>query len=191
MNKAILISFLSFSALFYGCSPRIQNIQLRPINFEFKYGFDDVFFSEGYFYVLAGGDLYRYDKKAASFDSTYKVDLGGIDIRSVSINNGEIEGENQFGRYKLKHGKWKYFSKTPTEFPGTKIFEDNDYIVSSICHGEWGGTLFFKNKSTRKVYETECTCAFDVQKEDDGYLVILFRVIFVCLPNRVGYPGFG
>jgi hypothetical protein len=53
-----------------------------------------------------------------------------------------------------------------------KLFEDEKYIVYMMCKGEWGGTIFFYNKSTGKTYETGATCANSVIKKDEKYYVL-------------------
>mgnify|MGYP000889902293 FL=1 len=51
------------------------------------------------------------------------------------------------------------------------LYDDEKYIVFSICHGEFGGTIFFYNKLTHKIHYTESTCANSVQKIGEKYLV--------------------
>jgi hypothetical protein len=53
-----------------------------------------------------------------------------------------------------------------------KLFEDNNYISFCDCHGEWGGTVYFYNKTTKKIYFTEATCANSIIKKDSEYLVL-------------------
>ena len=51
------------------------------------------------------------------------------------------------------------------------IFKDDNYNVYSICNGEFGGTIFFQNKQTKKSYEAASTCPIVVNKIDKQYYV--------------------
>ncbi len=53
-----------------------------------------------------------------------------------------------------------------------KLFEDDKFIVFGDCFGEWGGTVYFFEKSTAKTYFTESTCANSVIKDEKGYKVL-------------------
>lgn len=52
-----------------------------------------------------------------------------------------------------------------------KLFEDDEFIVYSDCYGEWGGTVYFYEKSTSKTFFTESTCAKAIIKQSKGYHV--------------------
>ena len=53
-----------------------------------------------------------------------------------------------------------------------KLFEDDKYIIFTDCHGEWGGTVYFYNKSTQIIYFTEATCANTIINRDKKYFVL-------------------
>ena len=53
-----------------------------------------------------------------------------------------------------------------------KLFEDYTYISFCDCHGEWGGTIYFYNKQTKKTHFTEATCANSIIKRDNKYYVL-------------------
>jgi hypothetical protein len=172
MNKALSIIALLFCVLLGGCSHRLAMVKTAPSKFEFKGKLRAVTFFEGYYYILTyGNELYRFNKNTNALDSTYFVDFDNDELSAIYVSEGSIQGESYYKYYSLKNGNWKYLRKVATEYPGNKIFEDDDYIVSSICQGEFGGMIFFKSKNNKKVYETLCTCAFDVQKLSGGYLV--------------------
>ena len=44
-------------------------------------------------------------------------------------------------------------------------------LVLSVRVGEWGGSLYFTDKKTKQKYECQCTCAVNVQKENNTYLI--------------------
>jgi hypothetical protein len=53
-----------------------------------------------------------------------------------------------------------------------KLYEDSNYISFCNCHGEFGGTVYFYNKITKKVYFTEATCANSILKNNNEYFVL-------------------
>jgi hypothetical protein len=52
------------------------------------------------------------------------------------------------------------------------LFEDEKFIVFGDCHGEWGGNIYFFDKTSNETYFTESTCANSVLKKDGEYLVL-------------------
>lgn len=63
--------------------------------------------------------------------------------------------------------------KTPNNFnrESSNFFEDNDYVVRKTCSGEWGGTIWFKNKKTGNEYSCSATCPVIVNKLNGKYIV--------------------
>jgi hypothetical protein len=51
------------------------------------------------------------------------------------------------------------------------FFQDEKYIVKATCHGEWGGSVWFKNKKTRKEYSCSATCPVIINKINSKYYV--------------------
>jgi hypothetical protein len=51
------------------------------------------------------------------------------------------------------------------------LYEDDTYVVSAYCYGEFGGGLFFKNKHTDSTYTCQATCALNVIKLQNRYVV--------------------
>lgn len=51
------------------------------------------------------------------------------------------------------------------------LFQDEQYEVWSTCSGEWGGTIYFKNKKTKKIYYASSTCAVSVNELNNKYYV--------------------
>jgi hypothetical protein len=64
-------------------------------------------------------------------------------------------------------------TKKATDFApaSSALYEDDAYVVSSYCNGEFGGGLFFKNKHTDSTYTCQATCAFNVIKLQNSYVV--------------------
>lgn len=53
----------------------------------------------------------------------------------------------------------------------TNFYEDEKYIVTSECRGEWGGAITFKNKVTKKEFICESTCPINVTKFRNKYII--------------------
>lgn len=63
--------------------------------------------------------------------------------------------------------------KTESDFrkQDSAFFEDENYLVRKTCSGEWGGTIWFKNKITGIEYSCEATCPVIVNKVNGKYIV--------------------
>ncbi|WP_207534777.1 hypothetical protein [Desertivirga arenae] len=49
------------------------------------------------------------------------------------------------------------------------FYEDEDYLVSASCSGEWGGSIRFKNKKTGVERSAASTCPVTINKLDGKY----------------------
>lgn len=83
--------------------------------------------------------------------------LGGVSGNSIFLWNGS---------------KWTKFKDNFPLKNKPKLFEDEKFIVYGDCFGEWGGTVYFFEKSTSKTFFTESTCANSVIKDSNGYNVL-------------------
>ena len=54
---------------------------------------------------------------------------------------------------------------------GTKLYEDSSYFVYACCAGEFGGSVFFRNKTNGKIYSYYATCASQVLRFRGQYVV--------------------
>lgn len=63
--------------------------------------------------------------------------------------------------------------KKPTEFKKENLnfFEDEKYVVRKTCSGEWGGSVWFKNKQTNKEYACSASCPVIIYKLNGKYIV--------------------
>lgn len=78
--------------------------------------------------------------------------------------------ESQFEKYNFVLGAYVAdFKKTKTK--ELKFYEDEFYDVYATCNGEWGGTIYFKDKKTYENYETASTCPIVINKINNEYFV--------------------
>ncbi|MDY3318523.1 hypothetical protein PG637_03775 [Riemerella anatipestifer] len=52
-----------------------------------------------------------------------------------------------------------------------KIYEDEKFEVWRSCSGEWGGSIYFQDKKTKKIYGAISTCPVSVDKIDNIYYI--------------------
>lgn len=71
----------------------------------------------------------------------------------------------------IKNDSLKYRNKNDFKFSQENIYEDDIYIVSKTCSGEWGGTVKFKNKKTNIEYSASAICPVAVNKLNGKYYV--------------------
>lgn len=51
------------------------------------------------------------------------------------------------------------------------VFQDEKYEVWNSCSGEWGGTIYFKNKHNGEIRYAQSTCTASVNKIGDKYYI--------------------
>jgi hypothetical protein len=71
------------------------------------------------------------------------------------------------------------FIKDPSDFKritdfeklDSAFFQDENYYVRRTCSGEFGGSIWFRNKKTEIEYSCSATCPVTVNKIDNNYIV--------------------
>lgn len=63
--------------------------------------------------------------------------------------------------------------KSPNDFikSDSAFFQDENYYVRKTCSGEWGGSIWFKNKKTGIEYSCSATCPVVINKIGDKYIL--------------------
>lgn len=51
------------------------------------------------------------------------------------------------------------------------LYKDKEYDIWKSCSGEWGGTIYFRNKQTEKIHYAIATCPISVNKINGKYYV--------------------
>jgi hypothetical protein len=51
------------------------------------------------------------------------------------------------------------------------FFQDGLYFVRKTCSGEWGGSVWFKNKKTGIEYSCNATCPVEINKYNGKYII--------------------
>ena len=73
------------------------------------------------------------------------------------------------GTYLLLESQGR-FEQLP-EIVDIPLFENERTAVTSECHGEFGSTIYFKNKSTGIIYSSHAGCPVVVNKVGDNYFI--------------------
>jgi hypothetical protein len=88
-----------------------------------------------------------------------------LDNKLVGLSNGKYY-------YLNSNNIWDDYTVAVPFTRQPKLFEDENYISFCRCRGEWGGTVYFYNKKTKKTYFTEATCANSIIKKENKYMVL-------------------
>ena len=83
--------------------------------------------------------------------------------KEPSIFEIKIETSNKNIVDELKQLKFQ-------DLPGL-IYRDEKYDIWKSCSGEWGGTIYFRNKQTEKIHYAIATCPISVNKINRKYYV--------------------
>lgn len=79
-----------------------------------------------------------------------------------------VKGTVTKNYYLNRELKWELLTKKQKPEP---FFEDDKFIVSSCCVGEFGGAVFFTDKKSNRVYSCPATCATIINKVGEVYFV--------------------
>lgn len=80
--------------------------------------------------------------------------------------------QGQAYRYDTAQVVWLRYTGPLPFAERTKVFEDERFMATMDCHGEFGGHLYFFDKQTKQTHYTTATCATAVWKENGNYHVL-------------------
>lgn len=126
--------------------------------------------------LFRNGKFVVHDLNSFERDINFENKLNTQKFSYQWINNGKLYAYSEnllFNRlFEWSGDNW---IKARKKFPVKDrpvLFEDEKFIIFSDCHGEWGGTIYFFDKTSHDTYFTESTCANSVIKKEDNYLVL-------------------
>ncbi len=88
-----------------------------------------------------------------SFLSSFSQGEIFFKIETILVNKIELKTKENFERF------------------SPNFYEDDTYVVRETCFGEFGGTIYFKDKLTRTEYCCSATCPVAVNKINNKYIV--------------------
>lgn len=87
--------------------------------------------------------------------------------------NGKLVAQSASRTYSFEPASGWHLSKQPVPLgQRPKLYEDARYVAYSDCNGEFGGTVYFYNKQTRKTHRANATCANSLWQEDGKYRLL-------------------
>lgn len=95
-------------------------------------------------------------------------------FKAHSLIDGKLVALSKFGFwYEYSSNKWRRI-KNIAEPNKSKshLYSDDAFIVYNECNGEFGGTIYFYHRESKKTYFTSATCANTVFKDKDGFKVL-------------------
>ena len=99
-----------------------------------------------------------------------KLIIGLLTILSTTCCIGQSDKNFIINEY-INNDSIPIRDKADFKVDQDSIYEDNEYLVSKTCSGEWGGTIKFKNKKSGIEYSAASTCPVVVNKINGKYYV--------------------
>jgi hypothetical protein len=129
-----------------------------------------VFYRDKFYCIKSNSQMIVINPNTNLLDSSYTDNSKSIGIGNIFLRSDSLIGLNKNSTYYYdnQNNKWIFLKKGWYKPP---IYEDKNYIVNSTCSGEFGGSLYFIDKTTNKKYECACTCVVSLFKEDQKYHV--------------------
>lgn len=129
-----------------------------------------VLYKNSFYCLRSDNQIFVINSRTNNIDSSYNDNSKGISLLNIYLRNDTLIGLNRKNSYYLDTAahKWVFLKKGIYIAP---IYEDERFVLTSTCSGEWGGSLYFRDKNTNQLYECQCTCAVNVQKNNGNYLV--------------------
>lgn len=116
------------------------------------------------FYCLkSNGNVFVIDKNSNRIIPYYNDNSKYLNLIDLYVRADSLFGISKTKSYLLNSKDNWIPLKNP--FPVPPLFEDDKFIVASTCSGEWGGSVYFKDKRTKKVYTAQATCVVNVKKK--------------------------
>jgi uncharacterized protein YegJ (DUF2314 family) len=125
---------------------------------------------KNYFYCLkSNGGILVINKSNDQINPAYTDNSIKIHFLNLYLKNDSLIGIAKTGSYFLNdQNDW---IRQKNSFIIPPIFEDDKFIVTSSCSGEWGGSIYFKDKKNNKIYTSIATCVVSVKKLKNSYNV--------------------
>jgi hypothetical protein len=99
--------------------------------------------------------------------------LNVLSFQNYWLIDDELIAKSNDHLYRLSNkNTWEKYEELFLLKNRPKLFEDKSYIAFSDCYGEFGGYIYFYNKTSKKLYFTRSTCANSVLEKDKKYFVL-------------------
>jgi len=151
-TKGLLLPYLKYKNKYY-CEHYNSN----------KPGIDDI------------AEIYIIDKNG-NIDSTNNAPFSNLGKQDFHASHDSIFYSTYYDESDFylneKNKEWLSIKKVDDV-----IFEDDDYYVTTLYYGEWGGATWFKDKKTGVEYEAP-VAAFAVRRAKGTYFLVTSHAIY-------------
>lgn len=170
MSK-VYIFILGFSFCFFYSKAQQATFIKEFHNYKIDTTLQVVVPYKGELYCLkSNSQIFRINPKNAVVGLLYADNSAELNLLDLYIRNDTLIGLSKTKTYFFDgQNRWRFLKER--RYIPTQLYNDDNYIITSTCSGEWGGSLYFKDKRTQKQYECECTCAVNIVKSYKGYNV--------------------
>lgn len=175
MNFKLAISIVFLSALF-SCNNKIKEEQIPKFTIKtntlstdttitaiVKLGKYLLCFQANRKFVVLNYNLIRQDsieKKLDNYNLKFLIKMES-EVYAGS-KNGIFVIDTLFNLHKVD---------TPKTYNPAYFYEDDKFYVYPGCAGEFGGSIFFRDKQNGKTYSYFATCPLQVLKQDAAYII--------------------
>jgi len=171
MNKFFILLFVFF---LFSFTIKAQNISKPNFIKEFhNYKTDTsiqvtVLYKNRFYCLELNHQVFVVDAETNLIDHNYSDNSKEVQIENLYLKNDTLFGKGDYHTYFLnKQNKW--ISLPKGYYHDDVQYEDDNYVITSTCSGEWGGSLYLKDKRTGKLYECICQCAVNIIKDKNVY----------------------
>lgn len=124
--------------------------------------------NDNFYCLKSNSEVVVINGKSNLIDATYSDNSKSLDLTNLFLTTDTIIGTSKAQDYYLSGNKWLPLGR---RFKLPPVFEDDKFVVTSTCSGEWGGSIYFRDKRTGKLYECQSTCTVNVLKKDNRYFI--------------------
>lgn len=122
--------------------------------------------------LFENGKIICIDLESHKRNTVFEHQLNSRKFKYHWLIDNKLVAQTGSGKVFWDGEKWKKFKPEIPLKNQPMLFENNEFIVYRDCFGEWGGTVYFYERSTGRTYFTESTCANTVTHTKEGYLVL-------------------
>lgn len=108
-------------------------------------------------------------------DNTLEKELNSKLFKRIFVLENALYGINNDNNAFFYNSSIKAWEEVMESLPfnnKTPIYEDDNYSCYSVCHGEFGGAVFFYNKQSRQITFMPSACTVCVMKKKEGYYIV-------------------
>lgn len=121
--------------------------------------------------LFAPGSFACFRLSDFSRNKLLETQLNALSFKQHWVLNQQLIGWRQGSAYRFDtlQQKWQRYNGPMPFDRKAKLFEDERFVCTTDCQGEFGGHVYFFDKRTGQTHYTTATCASTVWKEHGKY----------------------